>query len=69
MVTSQELSLIKELRKNSRQPLTEVGKALSIPPGSLHSIVKRLRNQGVVRKYLLLSFLMLKLFSLTLLSV
>jgi len=51
MVANRELAVIKELRGDSRQALTEVGRKLLIPGGSLFKLVRSLKEEGIIRKY------------------
>ena len=40
MVSEKEMRVIMELRKNSRSPLVEISKNLSIPVSSVHDLIK-----------------------------
>ncbi|MDP3027886.1 MAG: winged helix-turn-helix transcriptional regulator, partial [Nanoarchaeota archaeon] len=51
MVANRGLAVIKELRGDSRQTLTDIGRTVSVPLGSLFSLVRRLERGGVIRRY------------------
>ncbi len=53
MVRISDLTLIKELMKNSRIPYTELAEMFGVSEAAIRKRIRRLKEKGVIRKYTL----------------